>query len=256
MGQASALIAIILGSVILIPFVLLLSFLGQSLPGSLSLRDLALSLRKSLLDIAAFRASRAHTRPPPHGPTPRLSPLRNFLEKIKRRTPHSALRFPQTLPLSTIQDIPPDPSVAPHWLTSAILREANANDVRCVSWILRKIPDQEAFDTTISHAGTIRWFEAGLKVTPPYNLIACTLEACFSPTGKMYPGMRDSACYSLRAIVWIRICAMHISKEFARGFPLPTLPFNTASLDPDLRDLFRILVLVAHTLNFISPFRD
>jgi len=150
----------------------------------------------------------------------------------------------QILPLSNIRADSHITAVTSPLLTPtalATLQEMNATDIRCVSWILRKIPNPEVFDIAIPHAGTIRWFGDSLKVRPPFDLITSNLKECFGPTGKMHPRMRDRAYYSLRAIVWIHIRAMCVSEEFAHGFSLPIFHYDTTSLDPDLKDLLGIL---------------
>ena len=126
------------------------------------------------------------------------------------------------------------------WLEStalATLKKTNANDVRCVSWILWNITDSEALNAAIQLASTIRWFEDGLDVEPPYNLIISTLKSCIDSTGEIYPGSRNRAYYSAQAVLWIHIRAMCVSEEFALKFPLPTIPYSDASLDRDLRHL-------------------
>jgi hypothetical protein len=65
-------------------------------------------------------------------------------------------------PLRNVQVQEPEPWLKPKDL--AIIRRANANDVRCVSWILRNITDPEALDAAIRLAGTIRWFDDGINV--------------------------------------------------------------------------------------------
>ena len=40
--------------------------------------------------------------------------------------------------------------------------------------------------------------------------------------GTVYPGLSDRVHHTSRAILWIRIRAMHISEEFACHFPLST----------------------------------
>lgn len=168
--------------------------------------------------------------------------LRRLLENIECTILRIALRLPQIPPLSTIQEGSPivgDPSL---WLTPTALttlRKTNANDVRCVSWILRTITDPEALDTAIRLAGTIRWFEDGPDVIPPYDLIICTLHACFDPTGNVYPALKDRAYYSARAVLWIHILAMCSSKESANMFPLPTR-YTPPSPDHDLTHLLNV----------------
>jgi len=117
-----------------------------------------------------------------------------------------------------------------------IIRRTNTNDIRCVSWILINITDPEALDAAIRLAGTIRWFDDGIIVDPPYDLIVSTFRACFDPIGRVYPGSRDRAYYSGRAIVWIYTLAMCKSREFARTFSLPCAGHYPASdPDPDLK---------------------
>jgi hypothetical protein len=88
-----------------------------------------------------------------------------------------------------------------------IIRRTNTSDARCVSWILRNITDPEALDAAIRLAGVVRWFDDGINVDVPYDLIVSTFQACFDSTGTLYPGSRDRAYYSVRAIMWIYILA-------------------------------------------------
>ena len=157
---------------------------------------------------------------------------------------------PPSFPLGGIQEGPresqethPLPEATEMWLTPttlATLRKTNADDVRCVSWILWNITDPEALDAAVRLASTIRWFEDGLKVEPPYHQIVTTLKACFDSTGKVYPGSRDRAYYSARTILWIHVCATFVSEVFPNRFPLPTFRCDIASLDHGLRDLLEI----------------
>ena len=96
-------------------------------------------------------------------------------------------------------------------------------------------------DTAIRLAGVIRWFEDGLDVEPPYDLAVSTLKACFDPSGKVYPGSRDRAYYSARAIVWIHIRAFYKSAESAHRFSFPAFYYNTTSLDDDLLHLLVVI---------------
>jgi len=142
----------------------------------------------------------------------------------------------QTQPLLTI----PDTSL---WLKPealAKLQRANSSDVQCVSWILRNITDQEALDAAIRLAGVVRWFEDGLDVEPPYNLVISTLKACFDPSGQVYPGSRDRAYYSARAIVWIHIRAFFKPAESEHRFPFPVIIYDGVSLDYDLMNLLGV----------------
>jgi len=58
------------------------------------------------------------------------------------------------------------------------------------------------------------------NVNPPYDLVVSTFEACFDFTGKLYPGSRDRAYYTGRAMLWIHALAMCKSEEFSDTFPL------------------------------------
>ena len=154
--------------------------------------------------------------------------------------------LPWILPESpTISDIPAVPSASP-WLepnTLAKLRRANANDIRCISWILWNITNQEALDVAIRLAGMVRWFEEGLNVVPPYNLIVSILRACFDSSGRLRPRSRDRAYYSAQAVLWIYVRAMCISEEFAGDFPLPIIDCEALLPDHDLQELLEICAL-------------
>ena len=178
------------------------------------------------------------------------------LEKIQLRILRVGLRLPRTglnvrrrplLPTAqedpnsaTSQEIDP-------WLTSkdlATIRTTSANDARCVSWILRSITDQDALDTAIRLAGTIRWFEEGTDIEPPYDFIVSTFTACFDSDAMVYPGSRDRAYYSGRAILWIHTLAMCKSEEFARAFPLLTTEYAAPDHDHDLANLLHVNKIV------------
>lgn len=178
----------------------------------------------------------------PRNPASRLAPLHSLWERIKSKIPHLVLRLPQTLPLSTAQDVLPNPVTSP-WLTPttlAVLRKANATDARCVSWILRRFTDPEALDMGIGLASTIRWFEDGLDVNPPYDLIVTTFRACFDSTGRVQHGSSNRAYHAAQAVLWIHVRAMCVSEEFAQRFPLPVINHDHTSLDDDLKDLLGV----------------
>jgi len=144
---------------------------------------------------------------------------------------------PQGLPI--IQDPhTSSPCVKPKDLL--ILQNTNANDVHCVWWILWNITDPEALAISIWLASVIWWFEDGLRVEPPHSLIVSSLEGCFNSTGKMYTGLRDSAYYSAQYILWIHVCAMCLLEGPTPKFPLPSIPHDPTSLDPDLKHLLGI----------------
>ena len=118
------------------------------------------------------------------------------------------------------------PENAGPWLTPenlAALQRTNTGDARCVSWILRNITDPEALDAAIRLAGTIRWFEDGSDVESLYQGIIPILHTCFDSTGTVYPGLSDRAYYSVRAVAWIRICAMSKPEGFPFATPLPNI---------------------------------
>jgi hypothetical protein len=119
-------------------------------------------------------------------------------------------------------------------------RRTNTNDVGCVSWILRNITDPEALDAAIRLAGTIRWFDDGIDVDPPYDLIVSTFKACFDPTRKPYPGSRDRAYYSGRAIMWIHALAAGGSEDSASRFPLLGSEYAVLGHENDLEHLLWI----------------
>jgi len=118
-----------------------------------------------------------------------------------------------------------------------IIRRTNTSDARCVSWILRNITDPEALDAALPVAGEIRWFDDGVDVDLPYDLIVSTFESCFDSTRRLYPGSRDRAYYSGRAMVWIRTLAMCKSEEFGSTFRLPAQEYTTPVPDSDLGHL-------------------
>jgi len=123
---------------------------------------------------------------------------------------------------------------------SATIRQTNISDLRCVSWIIRNITDPEALDAAIRLAGTIRWFDDGINVDPPYDLIVSTFRACFDPTGRVYSGSRDRAYYSGRAMMWIYTLATCKSLEIARTFTLPFIMHLAPCPDNNLKHLLQV----------------
>ena len=197
-------------------------------------------------------------QPAPQNPTPQSAPSRG-------RPPHdpppqTVHPTPHAIPLPTTWGISPNftgapvpldqtsnsaigsPVTAPPWLTPtalATLQEANADDAKCVSWVLQYITDPEALDAAIRFAAVIRWHEEGLDMEEPYKLIVSTLEECFSFTGTTPPGLRDRAYYSVQAVLWIRICRRCVPGSPRRPI-LPVIPRNTTYLDRDLRHLLGV----------------
>ena len=180
------------------------------------------------------------TQPTQQQPMPWMTSLHNMLRNIQCRILCAARHLPQIQSLPILITLP---TVTSPWLTPtalATLRNANAGDVRCVSWILWNITDPEALDAAIRLAGTVWWFEDGLDVEPPYDQIVSTLKGCFDIYGRIYAGSRDRAYHSAQAVLWIHICAMCVSGEFGERFSLPTITYDHTLLDPDLRYLLRI----------------
>jgi len=119
----------------------------------------------------------------------------------------------------------------------AIVRRKNTDDVRCVSWILGNITDPEALDAALPLAGEIRWLDDGVNVSPPYDLIVSTFESCFDSTRTLYPGSRDRAYHSGRALIWINALARYRSEGYGWRYPLPSARYTTPTPDPDLEHL-------------------
>ena len=166
----------------------------------------------------------------------------SWTRRMMRQRVRPLLRH-QSLPMIPLENIQVQGSEL--WLTPkdlTTIRSTNADDVRCVSWILRNITDPEALEAAIRLAGTIRWFDDGTNVEPPYDLIVSTFEACFDSTGEVYPGSRDSAYYSGRAIMWIQTLAMCKSEGFANTFPSPAITREYSRRDTS-SDLGHILQL-------------
>ena len=124
-----------------------------------------------------------------------LSPM-NW--RILRRVPHLSLPIVLEAPV-----IPPRPP--PWWGVDGDTFRTNADDIRCVSWILRNIADPEAIDTAIRFAGTIRWSEGGIDVLPLYHVILSTFRSCSYSSYWDYLGLTDRAYYSMRAILQIHV---------------------------------------------------
>ena len=150
------------------------------------------------------------------------------LRSLRRRQ-----SLPTTIPLENVQIYQPEPWLKPKDV--ATTHRTNTNDVRCVSWILSNITDPETLDAAIRLAGTIWWFDVGINIDPPYDLIVSTFKACFDLSRKLCPGSRDRAYYSGQAMMWIHALAIYKSDEVARMFRLPgaeyTTQFLTLTLD-------------------------
>ena len=168
---------------------------------------------------------------------------RSVLKKIQLRILGVGLRLHLLLPTTQENSDSATPQETDRWLTPkdlATIQRTSANDVRCISWILRSITDQDALDAAIRLAGTIRWFEEGTEIAPPYGLIVSTFTACFGSDRRVYPGSRDRAYYSGRAILWIHVLAMCKSEELARKFTLPTTRYTAPHRDHDLTHILDV----------------
>ena len=193
-------------------------------PASVGLRGLRKKIRRKIVPLTAH-----YTR------------VLSWTRRMWNRGVRSLLRrqfLPTTIPLEDVEVRQSEP-----WMTSkdlAIICRTNTDDVRCVSWILRNVTDPEALDAAIRLAGVIRWFDDGINVDPPYDLIVSTFKACFDPTRRVYPGSRDRAYYSGRAMMWIHTLAMCKSKDFARIFSLSDTECPALGLDHDLEHLLRV----------------
>ena len=254
------------------PVVVVGTSLYRDLPWSLALtllhrlweaiqcHTLRIMLRFPLIDIHhRSRTSLPIAQPAPQEPTPRSNPLHSLWESIKCKILHIPSCPPHTLTPSTVREGSPDAADASPWLTPTTLdtlRKANANDARCVSWILWNVTDPEALDTAIRLAGTIRWFESRTDIKPPYDLVVSILEACFDSTGYLYPGLEDRAYYSARAIVWIHIRAMCVSEKFAQNFPPPCTRYYTIDPFSGLGRLLNIIYSVRETCAIVRLLWD
>jgi hypothetical protein len=157
-------------------------------------------------------------------------------------------RRTQLLP-TTVEDVHHQPLVprnGPGLLVAVrnlgALRRQNADNARCVCWVLRNITDPEAIDSDVRLAGLIRWFDGDSTYNPPFDLIVSAFEECFDATKQLYPGMRDRAYFSARAILQINMRARAQSHERASEYPIPAVSSSSAQhTDPDLHHIIRML---------------
>jgi hypothetical protein len=118
----------------------------------------------------------------------------------------------------------------------------NEDNASCVCWVLRNITDPEAIDSAIRLAGSIRWFVGDSDHKPPFDVIVSTFEACFDSTKQLYPGTRDRAYFSARAILQISTSARAQSHKDASRYPIPAVSLNSfQQMDPDLQHIILIL---------------
>jgi len=123
----------------------------------------------------------------------------------------------------------------------AIICRKNANDAQCVSWILGNITDPEALDAALPLAGEIQWFGCGVDVNPIYDQIVSTFKSCFDSTGTLYPGSRDRAYYSGRAMLWISILGVCRARAYIFFHVMPPGKYATRAPDPDLEHLLELI---------------
>ena len=171
------------------------------------------------------------------------------LGNAKQRMVQGIRRFMRTglLPTST-KDVNHEPMAlhngqglrVPVWNLQVILRQ-NADNARCVSWVLRNITDPEALDAAIRLAGTIRWFDGDSHYDPPLDVIVSAFEACFDSTKQPYPGMRDRAYFSGRAILQINMRARTRSREHASKYPIPTPTISSTPFRANDFDLHHVV---------------
>ena len=136
------------------------------------------------------------------------------------------------------------------------VRRRNADNARCVCWVLRNITDPEAIDSAIRLAGTIRWSDGDLVLDPPFDLIVSALEACFDSARQLYPGMRDRACFSTRAILQIKTNSRAQSHERTSKYPIPIRYWPSyQQTDPDLYHVLYMLTFNSHSGRPPSAFR-
>ena len=174
------------------------------------------------------------------------------LGNAKQRIIQSVQGFKRVVLLpSTTGDMRHQPGTPQHGLQVAVrsletLRRLNTDNARCVRWILRNITDPEAIDSAIRLAGTIRWFDGDTDADPPFDVIVSVFEACFNSDRKPYPGMRDRAYLSGRAILQINTCARLRSRECASKYPVKSVPWALVGwTSGDLRFVTSMLNTVA-----------
>jgi hypothetical protein len=182
--------------------------------------------------------------------------VRNVKQRLVQGLRHAGLL------LNTPQNVHHQPLVPQNspglrvrvWDVESIRRQ-NANNARCVSWVLRNITDPEAIYSAIRLAGTIRWFDGDSDHDPPFDIIVSTFEACFDSNKQPYPGMRDRAYYSAQAILQINTRARAQSHEVVSKYPIPAVSLSSVQhIDPDLHHIISMLECnLGHekpTLNF------
>ena len=152
----------------------------------------------------------------------------------------SGVLLPATLTDEYIQPLVPQakPGLRVRVRNLGTLQKQNEDNARCVCWVLRNITDPEAIDSAIRLAGTIRWFNGDSDHDPPFDVIVSTFDSCFDSSKQLYPGMRDRAYFSARAILQINTGATAQSQERAYRYPIPEVSSgSSAHIDPDLQHI-------------------
>ena len=117
------------------------------------------------------------------------------------------------------------------------IRRQNADNSRCVWWVLRNKTDSEAIDSAIRLAGSIQRFDGDFDHDPPSDLIVSAPRACFDSTKQPYPRtMRDQAYFSARATLQINMGARAQLHEHTSKYPIPAVSSSSFQhTDPDLQ---------------------
>lgn len=127
--------------------------------------------------------------------------------------------------------------------------KTNADEVWCVSWVLNSVNDSEVFDNSLERAGIIRWFGNGIDVKSIYDTILSVFGSCLDLNDEVYPGARDRAYHSGRAILWIHVLATFEPDGSVPDFPLPPARCTTPAYD----DLTHLLVVMAFIRTHAEP---
>jgi len=128
-------------------------------------------------------------------------------------------------------------------------RSMNRADARCINWILNRITDQEANDSALRLACTIRWYDDGVDLQPSYEALNVVLVGCFGFDGKVHPGVRSRAYDSARVIGRLYVLAWARSDALADTrlpLPPPSRWIINAVDDHDLRSILSLLYAFSH----------
>ena len=179
--------------------------------------------------------------------------FRNLKHILVQRLPR--LRGPGPLPTTLeVIHLQPPPSRGGLSLQQRKLKfnlGRNADDARCVLWILQNLTDPEAIDSAIRLAGIIRWFISNSSPSMPLYSTLPVFAACFDSTKQLYPGMRDRAYFSAQAILRTNIGPGALSLQDDLEDYTPASSFQHT--DPDFH---HILSLLQCNLNPQNPTLD